>query len=233
MKNLILTLIISFSVLSLKANHYSSLNLMMVDNANYEVIFNNQFFGNTGNSFTMNQVLPGRYPLIVSKYFPTQWGFQKQVVYNGLIDIPAGSNVNARVDCFNHLQLSYSPVFPAYQTNTPGHCGTSTSGYYQPMPAQIPMGMNPVAFGQLKNTISNQWFDSGKLQVARQAISMNSLTAAQVSELMQLFSFESSKLELAKMAFANTVDKQNYYIVNNAFWFSSSVAELDQYISHL
>ena len=97
----------------------------------------------------------------------------------------------------------------------------------------MPMGMHPNAFGQLKNTINNQWFDSGKLQVAKQAISMNSLTPAQVAELIQLFSFESSKLEIAKMAFANTIDKQNYYIVNNAFWFSSSVAELDQYISHM
>ncbi len=228
MKTVILTLIISFSALSLKANHFSNLNINIADRANYEVIFNNQFLGNNGNSFILNHVAPGRYPLIVTKLIPTHWGFQKRVIYNGGIEIPAGAEVSALIDRFNRLQIGWRPFAPV-TTYNPSPCGTPPAGYFEPMP----MGMHPAAFSQLKNAIDNQWFDSGKLQVARQAISMNSLTAAQVAELMQLFSFESSKLELAKMAFVNTVDKQNYYIVNNSFWFSSSVAELDQYINHL
>lgn len=228
MKNVILTLIISFSAVSLKANHFSNLNLTMVERGQFEIIFNNRFMGNTGNSFTMNQVVPGRYFLTINKLVPTHWGSQKKLIFNGPIDIPAGSNVNALVDRFNKLQLTYSPLFPVNQYQ-PGHCGTPPAGYYEP----LPMGMHPAAFSQLKNTIDNQWFDSGKLQVARQGIMNNSLTAAQVAELMNLFSFESSKLEIAKMAFANTIDKQNYYIVNNEFSFSSSVAELDRYIRHM
>ncbi len=228
MKNVILILIINFSALSLKANHFSKLNINMADRANYEVIFNNQFLGNNGNSFTMNQVAPGRYPLMVTKIIPTHWGFQKKVIYNGGIEIPAGAEVSALIDRFNRLQISWRPY--AHVTNyNPGHCGTHPVGYYEPMP----MGMHPASFSQLKNAIDNQWFDSGKLQVARQGIMSNNLTAAQVSELMNLFSFESSKLEIAKMAFANTIDKQNYYIVNNEFSFSSSVAELDRYIRHM
>ncbi len=226
MKRIIITLIISFSSLVLHANHFSQLNLRIADKGKFEVIFNNLFLGNTGNDFTLNNLAPGRYPLTVARTISTHWGLQKKIIYNGVIDIPAGSNVNAEVDRFNRLQLSYYPIVPpAY---TPGHCGTPT-GYYEPMP----VGMHPTAFGQLKNAVNNQWFESGKLQVAKQGIMSNNLTAAQVAELMQLFSFESSRLEIAKMAFANTIDKQNYYIVNNEFWFSSSVAELDQYISHL
>lgn len=228
MKNIILTLIISFSSLSLKANHFSNLNINMADRANYEVIFNNQFLGNNGNSFTLNQVAPGRYPLMVTKIVPTHWGFQKKVIYNGGIEIPAGAEVSALIDRFNRLQISWRPFAPV-ATHNPGHCGTPPAVYYEPMP----MGMHPAAFSQLKNTIDNQWFDSGKLQVARQGILSNNLTAAQVADLMNLFSFESSKLEIAKMAFANTIDKQNYYIVNNEFSFSSSVAELDRYIRHM
>lgn len=228
MKNIILTLIIGFSVLSLKANHFSNLNINIADRANYEVIFNNQFLGNNGNSFTMNHVAPGRYPLMVTKIIPTHWGFQKKVIYNGGIEIPAGAEVSALIDRYNRLQISWRPFAPV-TTYNPGHCGTPPAGYYEPMP----MGMHPAAFNQLRNTIDNQWFDSGKLQVARQGIMSNNLTAAQVAELMNLFSFESSKLEIAKMAFANTVDKQNYFLVNNEFTFSSSVAELDRYIRHM
>ncbi len=226
MKNAILTLIIGFSTLSLKANHFSSLNLRMNDVARFEIVFNNQVYTNNGNNFTLNQLMPGRYPLTVAKIIPSHWGVQKRVIFNGGIDIPAGSNVNAVVDRFNRLQISYSPIF-TNNYNDPGHCGNN-GGYYEPMP----IGMHPAAFSQMKNTINNQWFDSGKLQVAKQAVSMNSLTAAQVVELMELFSFESSKLEFAKMAYASTIDKQNYYIVNNGFWFSSSVQDLNQYINH-
>lgn len=228
MKRIIITLIINFSSLLLHANHFSNLNLIMVDNANYEVVFNNRFLGNSGNNFRMDNIAPGSYPLTLSKVIAGQWGFQKKIIYNGLIDIPAGSNVKALVDCFNRLQLSYSPII-YYYPNSQGYCGTQSSGYYPP----VPMGMNPASFSQLKNAITNQWFDSGKLQVARQALAMNAVTSEQVVELMNLFSFESSKLEVAKMAYASTIDKQNYYIVNNGFWFSSSVNELNQYINHM
>ncbi len=228
MKRIIITLIINLSSALLYANQLSTLNLTMADHANYEIIFNNQFFGNNGSNFLMSNIIPGRYPLTLAKIIPGQWGLQKKVIYNGVIDIPACSNVNALVDCFYRLQLTYLPIV---YTNpyTPDHCTTTATGYYQPMP----MGMNPVSFSQLKNTINNQWFESGKLMVAKQAIMSNNITSAQVAELMQLFSFESSKLEIAKLAFANTIDKQNYYIVNNEFWFSSSVGELNQFISRM
>jgi len=228
MKNAILTLIISFSILSVQANHFSQFNLTMMDHERYEVLFNNHFSGNNGNTFTINDLAPGRYPLTVARLVPTHWGLQKKVIYNGVIDIPASTNVNAVVDRFNRLQLSYAPIAYINPYN-PGHCGTQPAGYYEPQP----MGMHPATFSQLKNAINNQWFESGKLQVAQQGIRSNKLTAAQVAELMSLFSFESSKLEVAKMAFANTIDKQNYFIVNNEFSFSSSVRELEQYIYHL
>ena len=200
MKNAILTLIIGFSALSLKANHFSNLNLNMIENGQYEVVLNNQVYGNTGNNFTLNNLAPGRYSLAVSKIIPSHWGFQKRMIFNGPIDIPAGSNVNALVDRFNKIQLSYSPIYTQPYNQSPGHCGTPPVNYYEP----IPMGIHPAAFSQLKQTITNQWFDSGKLQVAKQALSMNNVTAAQVAELMQLLSFESSRLEIAKMAFTNT-----------------------------
>lgn len=224
MKNAIITLIIGFTALSLKAAHFSNLTLNMVENARYEIVFNNQIYGNTGNFFTLNNLAPGRYYMTVSRLSLTHWGTVKNMIYNGPIDIPAASEVHARVDRFNKLQLSYSPIYPINPYN-PGHCGISAT-YYEP----LPLGMHPDHFMQLKNTINNQWFDSGKLQIAKQALAMNSLTSAQVAELMTLFSFESSRLEFAKAAYRSTIDKQNYYVVNNQFSFSSSVRELDRYI---
>ena len=52
----------------------------------------------------------------------------------------------------------------------------------------------------------------------------------QVSELMQLMTFESSMLELAKNTYMHTLDKQNYYLANDAFNFESSIEDLNRFI---
>lgn len=90
--------------------------------------------------------------------------------------------------------------------------------------------MGDYEFNMLKNTIENQSFDSSKLETAKSALYKNKITSRQVLELVKMLTFESSKLELAKFAYDRTVDQGNYFVVNNAFTFSSSIDELNRYI---
>jgi hypothetical protein len=85
-------------------------------------------------------------------------------------------------------------------------------------------------FSNIAGAIANRTFESDKLLVGRQAVGGKLLSADQVRRLMGLFTFESTKLEFAMWAYRNTWDPQNYYIVNDAFTFSSSIRELDEYI---
>ena len=78
--------------------------------------------------------------------------------------------------------------------------------------------------------IRNESFSSDKMNIARQATIYKTLKAYQVVEIGRQFSFESDRLEFAKMAFNNTFDKENYYIVNSIFHFSSSKSELNRFI---
>ncbi len=94
----------------------------------------------------------------------------------------------------------------------------------------MPVGMNATSFNLLIQTIHNQWFDDTKLNVAKQAVQTNWFTSAQVATMMREFSFEESKLALAKMAYARVIDQPNYFVVYDEFWFSSSVDELIAYI---
>ena len=87
--------------------------------------------------------------------------------------------------------------------------------------------MSPSNFSAAKNTISKQSFDETKLSTAKQIMSSNCLTAAQIKEIMLLFSFEETRLALAKEAHPRCVDKNNYFVLNDAFNFSSSVEELN------
>jgi Domain of unknown function (DUF4476) len=95
------------------------------------------------------------------------------------------------------------------------------------------VAMNDKAFYQLKQSIQNESFDDTKQAIAAQAIRNNYFTSTQIKELVQLFSFESSKLAVAKLGYKNTIDKQNYFIVNDAFSFSSSKQELMQYTQNI
>ncbi len=92
-------------------------------------------------------------------------------------------------------------------------------------------GMEDREFRQVLQSIDKEWLETNKLKSATQIVRSNSLTSAQVKQLVLMFSFESNKLELAKQAYQNTVDKKNYYMLNDAFSFNSSKDELARYIS--
>ena len=91
--------------------------------------------------------------------------------------------------------------------------------------------MSASEFNALLNTIDNQSFESTKMVIAKQAIRDHEMmTTGQVVDLINLLSFESSKLELAKFAYQYTVDRHKYFQLFNHFSFDSSVRSLSDYM---
>jgi len=126
---------------------------------------------------------------------------------------------------------SWGNYMPVYEQNHPSTCQPVNQAQLQPLVR--PVFTNATEFGFMLQEISRQNFDSNRLQVAKQVISSNQLTSAQITDIMRLFSFESSRLEIAKFAFRYVVDPQRYFMVNNAFSFSSSVDELNRFIGQV
>jgi hypothetical protein len=85
-------------------------------------------------------------------------------------------------------------------------------------------------FTQAKETIRKEWFENTRLTIAKQIIDRNSFTSQQVKELVLLFTFENNRLDIAKYAYGKTVDKGNYFIINDAFTFSNNKETLSRYI---
>ncbi len=54
----------------------------------------------------------------------------------------------------------------------------------------------------------------------------NDLSIDQIAELLKLFSFESTKLEVAKYAYNYTSDKSEFYQLANEFTFDSNKNEI-------
>ena len=90
--------------------------------------------------------------------------------------------------------------------------------------------MNDREFKSVLQAIEKEWLESNKFKSASQIVKSNSLSTAQVEQILLLFSFENNKLELAKQAYANTVDKGNYSMLFDLFSLSSSKTELQRYI---
>ena len=94
----------------------------------------------------------------------------------------------------------------------------------------VDCGFTDSEFAQLQHTIENKSFDDGKKAIFQQAIRSKCPTSAQVAVLLEEFSFDDSKLELAKYAYSRVADQSNFYLVNEAFSFDSTIEELNDYI---
>ncbi len=102
-------------------------------------------------------------------------------------------------------------------------------GYNGPM--GCPWPMSEADFQSAKGSISSKDFEDSKLTIAKQILGSNCMLCAQVRDIMNLFSFEATRLDFAKFAYNRVFDQGNYYKLNDAFTFESSIDELNEYIN--
>jgi hypothetical protein len=157
---------------------------------------------------------------------------------------PDGASVGMNVNGMNvgmnvtgmGVQTSQTTVTTTTTTSSGGDAGYVQNTPPPPPPPPANTGcqwpMSPEDFESAKNTISSKDFENTKLDIAKQITSSNCLSAEQIKCIMKLFTFENSKLEYAKFAYAHCYDKSNYFKVNDAFEFDSSASDLSTYISN-
>jgi hypothetical protein len=85
-------------------------------------------------------------------------------------------------------------------------------------------------FADALKSISTRSSEDGKLLSAKQILSANCVNVEMVKSVMKLFTTDDKKLEIAKYAYNNTVDKGSYYKLNGEFANESSIDELNKAI---
>jgi hypothetical protein len=90
--------------------------------------------------------------------------------------------------------------------------------------------MTNIDFTQARETLRREWFENTRLETAKQIIDRNYFTSQQVKEMILLFTFENNRLDIAKYAYGKTVDKGNYFMLNDAFTFNNNKEALKEYI---
>ena len=131
----------------------------------------------------------------------------------------------------------YSPYAGTQHPNW--NNGTQSSNCNLPGNENIPWGnqsgwnqgnyclpMNQNDFNQLLGTIESKSFESTKQQIAMGALTNSYFTSEQIRQMLNAFTFESTKVEVAKKAYDRVVDPGKFYVVYNAFTFESSIDDL-------
>ena len=185
---------------------------------------------NSGNhSVKVYQVVQGRYGSPRGGNTRTNY----QQIYSGNIFIKPQYHTDIVINRFGRVFTDEQPISLnnyddeddnwGYDDYNNGNNNQGNGGYGF-------RAMDNNTFDQLKQAIQKESFSDNKLKLAKQALSNNYVTTTQVKELMGFFSFDDAKLDLAKYAYDRTVDRNNYFLLNDAFSFSSSKEELMKYI---
>lgn len=237
MKKLSLLIVLLTSVVFTNAhvNHdRSNLNLKLWNNSSFKIILNNQDYGQQ-TFFKRRNLKPGIHRVKVLKYKKNRhgYGFLTKVLYNGTIRVPKNTNLTATITPQRKLAIKMTRKNHSHQQNYNNVSCSQGYGGCCNAPTQN-NGWNTImnghTFNQLVVSLQNENFDGNKLSIAQQALQYNNLNTEQVAVLTQQFTFDSSKLEFTKMAYEKTVDKHNYFIINNEFTFSSTADDLQEYI---
>ena len=209
MKNTIVIIIVilfSTNCFAQYQDNSSQLNLKMWDKSFFMVEFDGKFYGDETTFFQLDNINPGLHKISIFQYFG-RYG-QQRMILQGKINIEESVAVFAKINRVNEIVISR--ITPIYDDIS----------YYEP---------NMVDYFQLSGTLNNIRYESEKLETAKQIVAVNGITADQIYKVLLLFNFESSRLEFAKFAYASCVDKNNYYIINQAFKFQSSIREMTEF----
>ena len=229
----------------------SMLTVKSIDNRDIRVVLDGRRFESGYNSLMINGLESGYHTIkIFRQKFSGGFnimGKRYEMVYSTSLMVRPKTHVRITIDRFGRTSIDERKIRGndygrddrdredrgrdkdwdddhSYDFDRDGKMGDYDSNYgYE-------KGMDNREFNLVIQSIEKEWLESNKLKSATQIVRVNSLTSVQVKQLVLLFSFESNKLDLAKQAYQNTVDKKNYFIINDAFSFSSSKDELNRFI---
>lgn len=218
-----------------------------VSNKPFKVVIDGMNYPSYNGQVKITNVSAGYHALkIVSN--ENNHGQTNKIVTKTSVNVPAQAIVfydvyRNNTIAHNHTEVKQNNRYTPQPTSRTAHSNcktpapTSRTTYHAPVtktctPYTYSAAMNQYEFNRLYDRIAHLSFNSDKADAAKNAIRYNNFTSLQVNALVSLFSFESYKLEIAKLAFDKTIDPENYDMVFNQLTFSSSKRELDNYIAN-
>lgn len=215
------------ATLTVSANFRNDVYLM-VDGQTYR--FNQQ-------SVTLENLFPGLHSVkVVRPGRGGRWNSMNsgQVLYAGMIQMRAGYYTDIMINRFGRALVDQQPINAACYDQPNSWQEQHTDGYDIDDPGSNYGGMiRPMrssSFDQLIQMARSESFDNTRMSVIKTAADANYFSTDQIRTMMKLFTFDNSKLELAKYCYNRSVNKNDYYLLASELTFSSSKESLMRFI---
>ena len=200
--------------------------------------------GTTGNNpptvgVTVNGITPGEHHLKVVEVYTDRYGERvRKTVYSGNINVRPSVHIDARVDEGQGIAVHNTPVPCADGYNGPpsDNKAHSNNGVEDPPVAPTPVAdalppyMSDADFQTLVNTIIAAKYEVKKMDTLKAFIGTSHVSTDQVRQVMALFSFESNKLDVAKLLYDHTVDPKKYASLASSFNFKAQQDEFKKFL---
>ena len=92
--------------------------------------------------------------------------------------------------------------------------------------------MSEREFSSFLQMLKKQNFDDRRLDFIKSQLNRTDFNTRQIKAMMKEFSFDKNRLEFAKMAYRNCVDKRNYFELYDTFDFESYARELNKFVQN-
>ncbi len=115
---------------------------------------------------------------------------------------------------------THQPPVPPLPDYVPGYTGR----------IGCPNPMSPTEYNQAVQSIRSSNFENTRADVAKQIFRSRCATVDQITGILRLFTYDNSRLDLAKFAYGFTYDIDNYFRVAEAFEYDSNKRSLMDFI---
>jgi hypothetical protein len=227
MKSFFTLLLATAFTTSAFAYNEGKLTVTFAAKSNVQVVIDGRTYQQNDNSIVLNDIQPGNHRIQIYKAKRNGNGRDRnELLYNTVVQVRPNYHVDIMVNRFGKALVDERSLRNNESwDNEDWYDDHNNDGYGN----NYNRAISENAFNQFVQRIRSQWL-SGKMNTAKDGLSRNYFTTQQVRQVLQLFSSESDKLELAKLAYRNTVDQRYYYQLYDVFSFQSSKDELDRYI---
>jgi hypothetical protein len=228
-------LFMSISVFA-AARPSSVITVKSADKTDIRVILDGKRFEPHDDGIMFGSMEPGRHSIKIYKQRRNGWfsiaGGSYEMVYNTTIDLKRRTHLFITVERNGRISMQESKLKRTSDRDRDYNRDKEYSGQWGDHDSHegYAGAMSDRELRQVLSSISSEWLESNKFKSADHIVKNNTLSTAQVEQILLLFNFENNKLELAKSAYLNTVDKKNYPMLFDVFSYSSSKSELERYI---
>ncbi|WP_199119095.1 DUF4476 domain-containing protein [Pedobacter sp. ASV28] len=197
--------------------------IQITDRGHYTVYLDDEFMGSSKGRFRFYDVY--NYSPTLTILSGNKKIFSRVLEVNPSTRLILSYNSRRGLSIINELNLYRNRVYAL----------NDFDGYIEPyntgiVPPRYPTGNNEIhQFESLSSAVKKEAFDDTKMKLIEAYLAYGEISSTQLITLLNHFNNDGNKLTLAKSAYPNITDLGNYYLVRDAFTFSSYKEEFTKF----